>query len=141
MIPREKQNILPLLAITVLLIGSLSTLYVHANNTQQSTNVETIIINDKHFEIQTLFTTFPNTTIKTDDGNKTGILLSKILQSTELDCPSCNSYVIKASDGYQQTVNWEDIKKGILTMEKRTYFPHLAHAFWVRDIVQIEVKE
>ncbi len=125
----------------VLIIGSISTLYVHANQTSESTNHETILINNQSFEIQSLFNTFSNTTIETDDGEKTGILLSKILTSTTIDCPSCSSYTLKASDGYQQTVNWDDIQQGILTMEKRTYFPHLAHAFWVRDIVQIEVKE
>ncbi|HMA83734.1 MAG TPA: hypothetical protein VKP59_05850 [Candidatus Thermoplasmatota archaeon] len=141
MILRGKQNIIPLLAMTVLIIGSLSTLYVHANQAPQSTNLETIRINNQSVEIQTLFDTFSNTTIETDDGEKTGILLSDILLSKNLECPTCSSYIIKASDGYQQTVNWDDIQQGILTMEKRTYFPHLAHAFWVRNIVQIEVKE
>jgi hypothetical protein len=141
MILRGKQNIIPLLAMTVLIIGSISTLYVHANQTSQSTNPEIILINNQSFEIQVLFDTFSNTTIETDDGDKTGILLSEILTSTTIDCPSCSSYIVKAADGYQQTVNWDDMQQGILTMEKRTYFPHLAHAFWVRDIVQIEVKE
>jgi len=141
MILRGKQNIIPLLAMTVLIIGSISTLYVHANQTTQSTNLETILINHQSFEIQTLFERFSNTTIETDDGMKTGILLSEVLLSTNVNCPTRSSYTIKASDGYQQTVNWDDIQQGILTMEKRTYFPHLAHAFWVRDIVQIEVKE
>lgn len=141
MILRGKQNIIPLLAMTVLIIGSISTLYVHAYQTSQSTNLETILINNQSFEIQSLFARFSNTTIKTDDGEKTGILLSKIVLSTNINCPSCSSYIIKASDGYQQTVNWDDIQQGILTMEKQMYFPHLAQAFWVQDIVQIEVKE
>ena len=141
MILRGKQNIIPLLAMIVLIIGSISTLYVHANQSSESTNLETILINNQSFDIQSLFDRFSNTTIKTDDGEKTGILLSEILVSTNIDCPSCSSYIIKASDGYQQTVNWDDIQQGILTMEKRMYFPHLAHAFWVRDIVKIEVKE
>ncbi len=140
MILRRKQNIIPFLAMIILIIGSISTLYVHANQSSQSENLEIIIINNHSFEIQTLFEMFSNTTIETDDGEKTGILLSEILLSTDIDCPSCSSYIIKASDGYQQTVNWDDIQQGILTMEKRSYFPHLAHAFWVRDIVQIEVK-
>jgi hypothetical protein len=141
MIQRRKQNVIPFLAITVLIIGSLSALYVHVNQAQQSMNATSILINDQSFEIQTLFDTFSNTTIETDDGNKTGIILSSILLSTDLDCTNCYSYIIKASDGYQQTVSWDDIQQGILTMEKRAYFPHLAHTFWVRNIVEIEVNE
>jgi len=141
MILRGKQNIIPFLAMIVLIIGSISTLYVNANQTTHVTNNQNLLINGQSFEMQTLFTTFSNTTIETDDGNKTGILLSEILLSTDLDCPNCNLYILKASDGYQQTVDWNDIKQGILSFNKRSYFPHLAHAFWVRDIIQIEVKE
>ncbi len=139
MIPREKQNILPLLAITVLLIASVSTLYVHATQTQHPIDPESITINDHSFAMQDLFQTFSNKIVQTDDGEKTGISLSDLLLTTDLDCPPCHSYILIASDGYQQTVAWEDMKRGILTYEKRSYFPHLAHAFWIRDIIEIEV--
>lgn len=139
MISREKQNIIPFLAMMVLLIGSISTLYVHANQTQQVIDDNTLLINNQAFNIQELFTTFSNTTIQTDNGNKTGILLSEIILSFSLDCPDCHTYLIKSSDGYQQTVDWDDIQQGILSLEKQVYFPHLAHAFWVRDVTQIEV--
>ena len=139
MTPREKQNIIPLLAITVLLIASVSTLYVHATQNQQISDSESIIINEQTFAVQSLFQTFSNITIQTDDGEKTGILLSDLLLSTDIECPICHSYLIIASDGYQQTVDWDDMKQGIITNEKRSYFPHLAHAFWVRNIINIEV--
>ncbi len=139
--PKGNRTIIPLLAMAVLIIGSVSTLYVHANQSIQSMDNDTIIINNHSFEINTLFNTHSNISIETDIGEKTGISLSEILVFLEIECASCNSYVIKAADGYQQTVEWDDIQQGILTLEKRTYFPHLAHAFWVSNIIEIEVKE
>jgi len=141
MIPRERQNIIPILAMIVLIIGSFSAIYVNVNQAEQKVNSDTIKINNQTFQIQSLFNTFPNVTIQTDDGNKTGIALSEIINTLSLNCPSCHSYVLKSSDGYQQTVDWNDMRQGILSIEKRSYFPHLAHAFWVKDITQIEVKE
>ena len=141
MSPKGNHNIIPILAMAVLIIGSVATLYVHANQSIQSFESDTILINNHSFEIYSIFDKHSNITIETDVGEKTGISLSELLLSSELACPTCNSYIIKASDGYQQTVEWDDIQQGILTIEKRTYFPHLAHAFWVRDIVEIEVKE
>ena len=134
-------NIISFLALAVLIIGSVATLYVHANQSQQNNEDEIIIINDQRLNINIIFDTYINTTIETDIGPKSGILLSDLLTSAEIQCPICHSYCIKSSDGYQQTVNWNDIEKGILTFEKRTYFPHLAHAFWVRDITEIKVKD
>jgi hypothetical protein len=139
MISREKQNIIPFLAIMVLIIGMVSTVYVHTNQAQQSIDAQSILINDQPFKTQELFTTFSTMTIQTDDGNKTGISLSEVILSHPLDCPNCHTYLIKASDGYQQTVDWHDMQQGILSLEKRVYFPHLAHAFWVRDVIEIEV--
>ena len=139
--PKGNKNIIPLLAMVVLIIGSASTIYVHANQSINYTDSDSITINDHSYEIKTIFDMYSNITIETDIGEKTGILLSEILLSTNINCPICYSYTIKAKDGYQQTVNWEDIQQGILTIEKSTYFPHLAHAFWVKDIKEIEVKE
>ncbi|MDG6219019.1 MAG: hypothetical protein QCI00_06225, partial [Candidatus Thermoplasmatota archaeon] len=107
---------------------------------QQSTQNELILINNQSLEIQAIFDSLSNKTIQTNDGEKMGISLSELLNSTQLSCPSCHSYTIKAKDGYQQTVIWDDMQQGVLTMEKRVYFPHLAHAFWIRDVVEIEVK-
>ena len=125
----------------VLIIGTFSAVYVNVNQAEQEVNSDTIKINNQTFQIQSLFNTIENVTIQTDDGNKTGIALSEIIKLFSLNCPSCHSYVLKSSDGYQQTVDWNDMQKGILSIEKRSYFPHIAHAFWVKDITQIEVKE
>ena len=32
------------------------------------------------------------------------------------------------------------LKTGILTDYSRVYFPNTAHTFWVRDVIEIEVK-
>jgi len=123
----------------ILIIGSASTVYVHVVQSSQVNDPSSLIINDEIFQINTIFDMYANTTIITDDGEKTGIQLSQLLLVTNLVCPSCHMYTIQAADGYQQTVNWNDIEQGVLTMEKRVYFPHLAHSFWVKDIISIEV--
>jgi hypothetical protein len=135
----SQTSIIPYVAIIVLIIGSASAVYVHAVQSSQLNDPTTIIINNEIFQVDTIFNQFSNTTIVTDDGEKTGVKLSLLLLSTDLPCPSCHMYTMKASDGYQQTVTWDDMEKGVLTMQKRTYFPDLAHSFWIRDIISIEV--
>ena len=77
----------------------------------------------------------------TDDGEKTGISLDTLILDTGLENPETYEYTMKASD-YQQTVKWEHIQTGILSQEQmKVYFPTLAHAFWVHDIIEIEVKK
>ena len=137
---KGNNNIIPLLAICVLIIGSVSTLYVHANQSFRQTDADSIIINDQSLDVSEIFSTYPNMTIETDIGEKIGVSLSEILLSTDIECLTCHSYILKAKDGYQQTVNGNDMQKGIITLEKRAYFPHLAHAFWVGDIIEIEVE-
>lgn len=132
-----KEKILPILAIGVLLIGSLSALYVHAN--QSKVEKDTITVNNQKFSIQELFETVDTRTIELDEGAETGLALDKLIIFSNVNCPSCHKYTIISEDSYQKTVNWEDMKKGILTEYKRTYFKDKAHAFWVYDVVEIEV--
>ena len=135
----NQTSIIPYIAISVLMIGSTSALYVHAVQNSQLNDPTTLLINDEMFQVGSIFDQFSNTTITTDDGEKTGVQLSLLLLSTDLSCPTCHMYTLIASDGYQQTVTWNDIEKGVITMEKRAYFPDFAHSFWVRDIIEIEV--
>ena len=79
-------------------------------------------------------------TIDTDEGEKTGIALDEVIKSAFIGCIDCNDYTIKAKDGYQQTLSWNVIKTGVLTENKRVFFPDTAQSFWVRDVVEIEVK-
>lgn len=135
----DKEKLFPLLAMFILLLSIGTSLFVHATQSNQSIESNTIIINNTQYNINTLFEEFQEITIYTDDGNKTGISLSDVILSTTIDCPTCHHYSIKAFDGYQQTVSWNEMQQGIITKDKRSYFPDLAHAYWVRDIIEIEV--
>ena len=133
-----KEKILPILAMTVLLIGSFAAIYVNAN--QISVEKDTILINNQKFNTKELFESVQTQTIQTDEGNKTGLALDKLIIFSGVNCPSCHKYTIKAKDPYQKTVNWDDMKKGVLTDYERVFFKDKAHAYWVCDVVEIEVK-
>lgn len=136
----KNEKLLPVLAMTVLLLGSISTLYVHATTVPQGKTQSNIItINNHLYNIDELFLSLPKRIIETDEEIETGIALDQLLIHTGVKCPECHHYTIKGEDGYQQTVSWEDIQTGILTDEKRTCFPELPYAFWVRDVIEIEV--
>jgi len=130
------KELVPIIAMIVLLIGTVSTLYVHATQI----NKDTITINGQEYSIDQLFSMVDTKTIETSEGEKTGIALDDLMIKFGIGCTSCNDYIIKAKDKYQQTVNWDVMKTGILTDYSRVYFPDTAHSFWVRDIIEIEVK-
>lgn len=130
-----KEKLIPIFAIIVLLIGSFSALYVHATQI----NKDTITINGEEYSIEQLFSMVDLKTITTDEGEKIGISLEDLMIKVGVGCLSCNDYTIKAKDSYQQTVNWDVMKTGILTDYGRVYFLNTAHSFWVRDVVEIEV--
>ncbi len=71
--------------------------------------------------------------------NYTGISLACIINLSNVGNPEEHEYSIIGADGYQKTVSWEDMKKGILTEKRRAIFPHLRKAFWVGDVIKIEV--
>jgi len=131
------EKVLPVLAISVLLIGSFSALFVHAN--QVTVEKDIITINNQKYFIQELFESVDVKTIELEEGKKTGLALDKLIIFSNVECPSCHKYSITAEDSYQKTFNWEDMKKGILTEYKRTYFKDKAHAFWIYDVVEIKV--
>jgi hypothetical protein len=130
-----KEKLLPVFAIAVLLIGCFSALYVNAIEVDS----KTIKINNEEYTINQIFSLVNTTTIITDEGEKTGVALDDLIIKTGNICSLCNAYTFKSKDGYQQTVTWDYLKKGVLTQENRIYFSDTAHSFWVRDIVEIEV--
>lgn len=136
MITMGKEKLLPVFAIIILLIGCFSALYVHATEIDS----ETIKINNQEYTINQIFAIANIRTISTDEGEKTGVALDDLILKTGSLCSSCNTYTFKAKDGYQQTVTWNYLQKGVLTRENRIYFSDTARSFWVRDIVEIEVK-
>jgi len=132
-----KEKIIPILAIAVLLVGTFSTFYVHANKIDGEK--DTITINNQKFTIKELLESVEFKTIELDERNISGLALDKLIIFSNVNCPSCHKYTIIADDSYQKTVNWEDMKKGILTDYKRTYFKDKAHAFWIYNVIEIEV--
>jgi len=130
-----KEKVLPVFAIAVLLIGCFSALYVNAIEDDS----KTIKINDNEYTISQIFSLANTRTIITDEGEKTGVALDDLIIKTGIVCSSCNAYTFKSKDGYQQTVIWDYLEKGVLTKENRIYFSNSAHSFWVKDIVEIEV--
>ena len=131
-----KEKIIPVFAMIVLLIGSFSAIYVHATQIDKNT----IKINGSGYSIEQIFFMGVVRTIETDEGEKTGVALDDLMSRVGVACLVCHKYIIRASDGYQQTINWDIMKTGILTDYGRVYFPDTAHTFWVRDIIEIEVK-
>ena len=47
---------------------------------------------------------------------------------------------IAMKDGYTQTIPWDIMQTGSINKESRVFFPNTAHSFWVRDVIEIEVK-
>ncbi|KYK30624.1 MAG: hypothetical protein AYK22_03320 [Thermoplasmatales archaeon SG8-52-3] len=131
-----KEKIIPIIAMVVLIIGIISTIYVHASQIEK----DTIKINGQDFTIDQLFSIGVTNEIETDEGEKEGIALDKLMVAVGVGCTDCHKYTIKAKDGYQQTLDWDILKTGILTDYGRVYFPDTAHTFWVRDVIEIEVK-
>jgi len=131
-----KEKIIPIFAMIVIFVGIFSTIYV------QSTNIDrdTIKINGQEYTIDQLFSMCEMRIIEIDKGEITGIALDDLISKVGVGCPQCVKYTIKAKDKYQQTVDWDIMKTGILTDYSRVYFPDTAHSFWVRDVIEIEVK-
>ena len=127
-----KEKLIPILAVAVLFIGSLSSIYVYATQI----NSEYIDINGQEYTVDQLFFIGEEKTIETFSG----IALDTLMMKIGIPEPEKHEYTIIASDGYQKTVKWENMKNGILTEEGQSIFSDLAKAFRIKDIVKIEVK-
>jgi hypothetical protein len=136
----SQEKILPIFAIIVLIIGVAASVFVYATETQNASETTIIItINGNSYTIPQLMTSGTYKTISTDDGEKAGVALDQLIIRSDVECPSCHDYTIKAKDMYQQTITWENVQQGIFTDDARVYFPNLAHTFWVNDVRTIEV--
>jgi len=122
----NKEKMLPIFAMVILVIGISASIYVHAQQSQKTESQGRLFINKVSIDINELFSTFQLKAIETDEGEKIGISTDEIIQRNGIECPSCHSYTFVASDGYQQTVTWEYMQKGVLTEESRVFFPDLA---------------
>lgn len=133
----DKERYIPIIAIFLLLISSITSLYVYAIETKGTVNSNNIIIDDEELTFEYLFS---NIKIKNfEQINLTGIPLNGIINFIDIDCPSCHDYRLIGRDGYSQTVLWKNMQNGLLTEEKRVVFIDLPDAFNIKDIVEIEV--
>jgi hypothetical protein len=127
-----KEKLIPIFAVAVLFIGSLSSIYVYATQI----NSEYIDINGQEYTVDQLFFIGEERTIETFSG----IALDTLMMKIGISEPEKHEYTIIASDGYQKTVKWDNMKNGLLTEEGQSIFSDLAKAFRIKDIVKIEVK-
>jgi hypothetical protein len=129
-----KDRLLPIFALLILLIGSVSSIYVYA--TQATT--DTLLVNGQHYTMDQLFSiTKPRTF---NESQYSGIALDDLMLKTGVSHPEQHTYTLKGVDGYEKTVTWENMKNGLLTKESESVFSDLPKAFRVKDIITIEVK-
>lgn len=127
-----KERLVPFVALFILIIGSISSLYVYA----MEDTTENVTIANSSYSIQQLFAPGRQRTIE----DFTGVALEDIITAGGIANPEDKHYTIIGADGYQKTVTWENMKEGILTEERTTIFSELPKAFRVKDVVEIKVE-
>jgi hypothetical protein len=129
-----KDRLLPIIALLILLIGSVSSIYVYT--TQATTS--TMLVNGQRYTIDQLFSlTQPRAF---NESQYSGIALDDLMLKTGVAHPEQHTYTLKGADGYEKTVTWENMKNGLLTKASESIFSDLPKAFRVKDIITIEVK-
>lgn len=128
-----KDRLLPILALILLFIASSSSLYVYATHT----TTDTIEINGQDYTIDQLFSLAKPRSF--NDSQYTGIALDDLIRQTGVLNPEQHTYTLEGADGYEKTVTWENMKNGLLTIDRESVFSDLPKAFRVKDIVTIEV--
>lgn len=127
-----KERLIPLVAILVLILSSISTVYVYAIQS----NSEVIDIQGQDYTIDQLFYLGEEQVIE----DYTGAGLATIMKKIGIRHPEEQDYTIIGADGYQKTVQWEHLENGLITKERQTIFSDLPKAFRVKDVVRIEVE-
>ena len=130
-----KEKLIPIFALIVLLIGSLSSVYVYAT----TTNSDYITINGTDYTIDQLFFIGEQKSIESNSELFSGVALDDLIIKIGVPNPERHEYTIIAADGYQKTVKWENMENGLLTKDGMSIFSDLPKSFRVRDIVKIEV--
>ncbi len=140
----KKEAIVSIVAIILLSIGITSTIYVQSHQVEKGEFItvanEKIYINDIFDKCKIINITVNE---KGVEKNYEGVILSDIINMTNLKNKEGHDYTIVGAnpDGstYQKTVSWNNMENGILTKERRTIFPNLRRAFWIKDIIEIKV--
>lgn len=129
-----KDRLLPITAVFILFIASTSSLYVYASQT----TTDTLLVNGQEYSIDQLFLIIKPRLF--NDTNTTGVALDDLMLKTGVSQPEQCTYTLRGSDGYEKTVTWENMKNGLLTKNRESFFSDLPKAFRVKDIIIIEVK-
>ena len=130
------------LAIFLLFTGFTSGLYLQ-NIEQENSKIlqgAFIQVGESQLSIDSIFSDCPNITYSTDRGTYTGVLLSCIINFSGIIYPESHQYCIVGADGYTKTVSWSDMNRGILTDSMYTVFLDLPRAYWIHDVIKLEVK-
>ena len=133
----KKEKSLLLGAVLVLLIGMGSTIYVHSIEAK----TDKIEVNGKAYTIDQIFLIAEYRTLKLSNGNFSGIALDDFIRKIGIPNYKDKKYTFVGADGYQKTVEWKDLEKGIMLKDRKVVFSHLPKQYWVKDIVKIEVVE
>lgn len=99
----------------------------------------TITINGEEVEISSIFDDHTTTTVTTGGTDFVGVSLSQLVTETGLAHPENYQYNITASDGWYQTVTWENMQTGIIIEEDTmTVFSGLPGKYRVKGVVDID---
>ena len=128
-----KEKIIQIVALVVMLIGIGSSIYVYATEV----NTDKITVNDQQYTIDQIFSIAEIKEVGTADYS--GVALDDLVKKVGVGHPEEHEYTIIASDGYQKTVNWENMQNGILTKDRMIFFTDLPKAYRVKNVVEIEV--
>ena len=134
------RRMVPLIAASLLLLGTAATIYVQSFQQQESR--ESIAINRMDVTYDELADAYQETTIKGyDDERYTGIAMSDVLAYTGILEPEAHSYELIGADGYSKQVEWTQVKDSVLSSQdnKRIIFTELPKQFWVANLIEIKV--
>ncbi|MCD6356893.1 MAG: hypothetical protein J7L66_06355 [Anaerolineaceae bacterium] len=129
----KKNKLILIFAIVVILVGIGSSVYVNA----LQVDTKHITVNGQDFSIDQLFDNSEEKTYET----YSGIALDDMIIKAGVEHPEKHEYTFIGADGYQKTVQWENMINGLLTKERKSIFPDLPKAFRIKDTVEIEVVE
>ncbi len=139
---KKPEKIVIIIAIFLLSMGLVSGVYIEKETDENET-----IFADGYLEVEDSLLTMDNIFSRctchnhvTNRGNYTGVSLSCVINISNIQDPEIHDYAIIALDGYTKTVSWMDMKEGILTDERYAVFSHLPRAYWIKDVLRIEVK-
>ena len=117
----------------IILIGSFTALVYNAMSTEET---DVLLVNDKEYDWGSLERDLP----MIEHEGRTGISLAELLSDAGVKDIEAHSFRFIGADGYQKEIPGTDIVNGLIDLnEKKVIFPTMAKAFWVRDLVEIEV--